>query len=597
MGTEFAALYDAEGALDIPPDRGWASIDDHFAVLLPAESRPSWRAETWQSPEKATLACFWGEFYNPQDFDLSPEVSAAQRLTGLLERGQVEQFGRLNGAFLFMHYERATRRLTVVNDHLAFLPTYFACRATTVGFANSLLTLRRLGFDLGGPDLAGLSEMFTFRHALGTRTLFDRASLVPPGSICLWRGNAITSRRYFHWPARPQTSPNMHEVFENMRQQTNRAVALRSTSRMGLFVSGGIDTRATISALTVNGTQFRGFTTGRRGCLDRVLATRIARALNIPHTVLMPGQDFLREFPVWAAEIAALSGGEVDALNAHGPLNQRQIASQVSTVLCAVGGEVLRLWYGFRGQQVAGGGRAAFTRFALRTFPRRADASALFSGEARAAMAGALETSLESSLSQIEEFGGSSDWEQAFFLHERMRRIWGAGAFVTRQYLDVRYPFFDIGFLRSAWTAPLTCLLSREALTYIIRQNDPRLLRWFTTKGGFGPKDGGSRWQAAVGWATLTANRGFHVLSRRWPRRFPATLDRRVHLPYVRWFARELHPHLREILLDRQTSRRGILDIRGVESALEQHRAMRRDLTGELAFCLTVELAYRGLLS
>jgi hypothetical protein len=208
-----------------------------------------------------------------------------------------------------------------------------------------------------------------------------------------------------------------------------------------------------------------------------------------------------------------------------------------------------------------------------------------------------LESSLEQSLAEIAPGCEPPDWENAFYVRERTRRMWGAAASLCRRFLDVRSPFLDLSFLASALRTPAALFLDRSALARIIRRNDARLLRWPTTRGGFSSREGGSDLCRLAGWALLTSNRACAALSPRVPRLVPAYADRRICLPYARWFARELQPQLTAILLDGATRKRGLFDPRVLEIRLEAHRRRLRDYTRELAFCATVELAYRGLLS
>jgi asparagine synthase (glutamine-hydrolysing) len=60
-------------------------------------------------------------------------------------------------------------------------------------------------------------------------------------------------------------------------------------------------------------------------------------------------------------------------------------------------------------------------------------------------------------------------------------------------------------------------------------------------------------------------------------------------VPIERWFRAELRGYAREILLDRRTLRRGLLDPAGVTALLDEHQTGRRDRSSDIWALLCLE--------
>src|SRR5512133_3971196 len=93
-----------------------------------------------------------------------------------------------------------------------------------------------------------------------------------------------------------------------------------------------------------------------RDCADVKLARRIAGACGQPHRTLQLGDDFLKQFPVLAAESVRVSDGSMDVTGAA-EIYANRLARQIAPARLTgnYGSEILRRYVAFRPRNLASG--------------------------------------------------------------------------------------------------------------------------------------------------------------------------------------------------------------------------------------------------
>lgn len=231
---------------------------------------------------------------------------AAQCLE-LYARDPTETARRLNGSFNLAFYDPAHQVLQLVSDRLGSRPLYYQEHRGTLYFALEQKAILAARDSEPRFDALAVFQLAAFGHQLGDRTIFDGISVLPPGSILTVtpQGSRITS----YWRPMYRTSPGTgveasRELAHRFVAATRRRIANRRAP-LGIFLSGGLDSRFAAGALAATGAPVTAFTFGSESSRDVQFARQIAHALHFPHRTFEDVRcDFAATLPrvVWRTE-------------------------------------------------------------------------------------------------------------------------------------------------------------------------------------------------------------------------------------------------------------------------------------------------------
>jgi asparagine synthase (glutamine-hydrolysing) len=224
-----------------------------------------------------------------------------------------EQWGeacvhRFRGMFAFAIWDAPKRRLLLVRDRLGIKPLYWTRTADALLFGSEIKAI--LASDLVEPEAnaAVLPEVLGTRYTSGEETMFRGIHKLLPGHLLVFEAGEVKTRQYWDVPARgasPQPSiPNPVERFKELLEESVR-LRLMSDVPLGMFLSGGIDSSA-IAAIMAKLID-RPLQTFSVAFKDRAFneleyAREVARAIGaVSHEVVIDDQDFFGALPklVW----------------------------------------------------------------------------------------------------------------------------------------------------------------------------------------------------------------------------------------------------------------------------------------------------------
>ena len=227
-----------------------------------------------------------------------------------------EQWGeacvdRFRGMFAFALWDSANRRLLLVRDRLGIKPLYWALAGNTLIFGSEIKAL--LASSLIEPQVNddALPEALGTRYVSGTGTLFRGIQKLLPGHLLVFQTGGIRVRQYWDVPVdRPKPEPHdfdPRDVVADFRTLLQESVRLRLMSDvpLGMFLSGGIDSSA-IAALMAPmiGRPLQTFSVAfhDRAFNELEYAREVARAINADaHEIVINDRDFFGALPrlVW----------------------------------------------------------------------------------------------------------------------------------------------------------------------------------------------------------------------------------------------------------------------------------------------------------
>ncbi len=241
-------------------------------------------------PARAGSRSVWldGELFDRR----SERTDAEDLLARWSEAGDDWSFlAGLDGVYAAVLVDDAAGRVHLVSDRLGMRILFWGV------VDGRLCWSSQLGGFLAMPGFEpvierdGIPEFFTCGHLLGERTWFRGVHLLSPGTVVTFdlRTGEIERRRYWWWDGiKPQGGRlGLQEAARETGRLLQASVAARARpdARVGVSLSGGLDSRALFAAVPGDG-PVPALTFGRPGCVDLRVAARVAALRPSEHVVV-----------------------------------------------------------------------------------------------------------------------------------------------------------------------------------------------------------------------------------------------------------------------------------------------------------------------
>jgi asparagine synthase (glutamine-hydrolysing) len=260
-----------------------------------------------------------GEIYNHGDVRAELE-SAGHRYATRCDTETIvhayEQWGddcvhRFRGMFAFGLWDGARRRLLLVRDRLGVKPLYWARAGDALLFASEVKGLLASGLLAARPNDDVLSEVLATRYTSSAETLFDGIYKLLPGHRLVFEDGRVRVEQYWDVPV-DGPDPELERLddrtlvdrFRTLLEQSVR-LRLMADVPLGAFLSGGIDSTA-VAALMARemNRPVQTFSVGfaARGFNELDYARQAARAIGATsHEIVIDDDDFFGALPrlVW----------------------------------------------------------------------------------------------------------------------------------------------------------------------------------------------------------------------------------------------------------------------------------------------------------
>jgi asparagine synthase (glutamine-hydrolysing) len=261
---------------------------------------------------------FNGEIYNHRD--LRRELEGL----GHLYRTQsdtesivhaYEQWGdacvdHLRGMFAFAIWDSRRHRLLVARDRLGIKPLYWARCGDRFIFASEIKAILQSGLVPPQPNECAIPELLGTRSLAGSETMFKDIYKLLPGHVLAFERGEVTCRRYWDVPtdhdlsAPAQSREDDVRRFRDLLEESIR-LRLMSDVPLGVFLSGGIDSSA-IAALMARmiGKPLNTFSVAfkARAFSELHYARQVSQAIGAnAHEIVIDERDFFGALPrlIW----------------------------------------------------------------------------------------------------------------------------------------------------------------------------------------------------------------------------------------------------------------------------------------------------------
>ena len=491
-----------------------------------------------------------------------------------------QQLATLNGQFSGLFFDPFRRCAVLFNDRYAIERLYIAQTEDATYFASEAKALLAVLPSTRSFDEQGVADFVKYGSVLGGRTLFSGIRSLPGASMWTFGPDAsCTKGSYFtssNWESQRELND---EDFQLQFVETFKSVLpryLKGRSRIGISVTGGVDTRMIMASLAGHVIDPICYTyAGMSGnLLDAKIGAAVARLCGLEHHTLRLGQDFLTNYGQFVDGTVVATDACAGALAAH-EIYFTALATQLSPIRLTgnYGSEVLR---------------------SVSTFKTLGLDASFFDRS--------LGTALDESVQMVSREQVHPVTHAAF--REVPWHLFGTLA-AARSQIVVRTPFLDNDIVRLAFQASPRARQTPEPAFRLIRATNPklaelptdravamngkrssllrRILAEMAFKADYLHNEGLPGWLSpAEGLMAGLAKAGL--------------LGGHKFLPYRRWFRDELAPYIGSVLLDSRTRRLAYLNHAALPGLLRDHAVGRKNYLREIHIALTLEATQRLLL-
>ena len=316
------------------PDEAGLHCDDHAALAHRRLSIVD--LSSGQQPLSNEDGSIWvvfnGEIYNHAEVRKELESHGhAYRTRSDTETivHAYEQWGeacvhRFRGMFAFAIWDAPRRRLLLVRDRLGIKPVYWTRTSDALLFGSEIKAILASGLIQPEANQAVLPEVLSTRYTSGEDTMFRGVHKLLPGHLLVFENGTITTRQYWDVPERDgegsgrgaQGSATVSldsarrsdlSPVARFRELLEESVKLRLMADvpLGMFLSGGIDSSA-IAALMARmiGRPLQTFSVAfkDRAFNELDYARQVATAIGaVSHEIVIDDRDFFGALPklVW----------------------------------------------------------------------------------------------------------------------------------------------------------------------------------------------------------------------------------------------------------------------------------------------------------
>ena len=227
-----------------------------------------------------------------------------------------EQWGdacveRFRGMFAFAIWDVTRRRLLLARDRMGVKPLYWTRVGDRLLFGSEIKALLASGLVRAEANEGALPELLGTRYLSGSETLFKGIHRLLPGHTLVFENGRVSIKQYWDVPA-GRSNPEVERLSEadavrRFRELLDEAVRIRLMADvpLGMFLSGGLDSSA-IAALMARmiDRPLQTFSVAfkQRAFSELDYARQVSSAIKADaHEVVIDDQDFFGALPrmIW----------------------------------------------------------------------------------------------------------------------------------------------------------------------------------------------------------------------------------------------------------------------------------------------------------
>jgi len=377
-----------------------------------------------------------------------------------LTRDDFSVLRRARGVFCAAHYKPESGSLTLVTDKLGLRPMYYSIGGSYVFFATTLRTLEELREVPKIMDVRAVTEIYTLEYALSDRTPFASVGLLKAAGILCVNGESVSHQQYWRWDDISSSGLPLSDLSQIAYRTFTEAVGLRAgaDSIAAAFLSGGLDSRAIVTALVQRGLDVHTFNFSFTGTQDQVFGADFARRIGTRHTEIprKRGRQVSAKFmaDAWLAS-----------------KTETRRAERPGLIWSGDGGSVT-LGHVYLTKSMVDLAREGNPEMALRLYAKRWAGQVprrLLTPEMRSFVSDAVHSGLSQELSDLRGTDPGRNLHLVLMLNDQRRHLAEHFESIDLNRLEFHVPFFDSEFVASVLQVPIEQCLGHRFYMHWLR--------------------------------------------------------------------------------------------------------------------------------
>jgi len=563
-------------------------IKEGLGVALVAPDCFSLGNQPFFSEDKKKLIIFDGELYN----NPTQDPDAFYVLQSYIQKGE-SFINDLRGVFNFVIIDLQKKRLQLFSDKFDLKHLYYATIQEGFLFASEIKAILCHSKVSRAINPQAFADFYHFGNILGNKSLFRDIYLLPPASILTYdlAKKSVHITKYWDpcslFSEKGCYDGNIKDIDLIERFINAVKIRLKNKEKLGISLSGGLDSRTILAALRDEARGMPSYTLGLKGCQDEIFSAQIARISGTKH-IFLPIilhrfknriENLVRDIifysdglylPYECTEKIALDYFKIAPFKILFRGHGGEIAKALFLYPVAITSEVFRL----KNYNCID---FLFTKGNL--VIRDKNPQSLFTSSFYSLIRGAARISIEESLKYVINFLHPVDIINYFFIFEYLRRQAVASLNIFRTQVEIRLPFMDEDFLNLLLKLPIKRRYTGEIHVKIIKHCMPALIKVPNSNTG-APLDAGK--------LRLFLTEKFNSLMKRLS--LPGF---RHYTEFNKWQRRYFKESIEKIIFDKRTLDRDIYRPEGLREVFEAHISGKKNYAHLLGTVVGLELWFR----
>lgn len=521
--------------------------------------------------------CFYGEVYN-RDLDTLCEIDSWVQ--------------DADGIFVIIEIDYNKRLIKIATDKFGLLPIYFYASDEIFCFSTHIRPLLITPELKKRIDYSAIADFYHFGHVLGNKTLFEDIKLLSPSSILEYSigRNNLNIKPYWDllnlFSKEQKYNKDLEaEIVNEFKNSVEKR--LNHLDALGISLSGGLDSRAILAAMGNKSKGVYSYTLGLKGCEDEKLAYKMAKSCETRHTFLEIKKQDLSNFTELARTLIFFSDGFY-----HPHESTEKVAldylkrAPFKFLLRGHGGEIAKAALAYPVQCEPEVFRlSSFSKVVDYIFKKanlvvgEEELSRFLTPKTLKSIKGCARDSLEQEMMKCGDSILLPDILIYYYIDQWIRRQVVSSLSIFREYVVVRMPYIDEGFLRKLLILPIKYRFSGEIHFKIIKECNPNLIKIPNSNTG-APLDAGP--------IRLFFTDKFNSLMKKLS--IPGF---RHYTEFEKWHREFFKDSIQKILFDKKTLDRGLYEPKGLRDLFESHIQGKKDYARFLGTIVGLEIWFR----
>jgi len=212
------------------------------------------------------------------------------------------------GSFCFVLYDSHTREVTFIADRFGFRPLFYCHRGQTMLFGTEMKAIRAADETPGDIDELATFELFAYGCHVIDQTWLKGVQRIRPATVVRISDSAVRQKAYWSYrydeTARPLDQDTYVLSFAKLLDQATER-AMQGNHRIGIFLSGGYDSRSIAASIRPHYKPLPAITFGHPFSRDVRFARMLAQRLRLDHHAIANPTPYLQRacrLAVWRTE-------------------------------------------------------------------------------------------------------------------------------------------------------------------------------------------------------------------------------------------------------------------------------------------------------